>query len=285
MELIIVSGLSGAGKSVALRQLEDLGFYCIDNMPLVLLGPLAKRAWRIAEGRFSRIALGIDARESDEAIRGLPEYMERLRNRGLNARVLFLTADTDILLRRYAETRRRHPLSGSDRPLGEAIAAARSLLEPIAGYADEVIDTSRMNLHELRERIQLSARGNEASMLVALESFGYKNGVPEGLDFVFDVRCLPNPHWEPSLRARSGRDQPVIEWLCAHEDVTAMLDDIDAFLQRWLPAFAGGDRSYVSIGIGGTGGQHRSVYISEVLAERLRRIYPELQLRHRELAA
>lgn len=285
MELIIVSGLSGAGKSVALRQLEDLDFYCIDNMPLELLGPLAKRAWRIAEGRFSRIALGIDARESDEAIRGLPRYMERLRARGLDARVLFLTADNDILLRRYAETRRKHPLSGSDRPLDEAIAAERQLLEPIAGYADEVIDTSRMNLHELRERIQLSARSNEAPMLVSLESFGYKNGLPEALDFVFDVRCLPNPHWETQLRGHSGRDRAVVDWLCNFDEVGAMLDDIDHFLQRWLPAFASQDRSYVSIGIGCTGGQHRSVYIAESLAERLRRIYPELQLRHRELAA
>lgn len=285
MEVIVVSGLSGAGKSVALRQLEDLGYYCIDNLPLEMLGPIAKRALRIAEQRFSRIALGIDARDSRDAIRGLPQYMDRLRSRGLSARVLFLTADEETLLKRFAETRRRHPLSGSDRPLLEAVKAERDLLEPIGAYADEVIDTSRMNLHELRERIRLSARGSEAGMLIAIESFGYKNGVPDGVDFVFDVRCLPNPHWKERLRAHSGQDREVIDWLSEHDSVGTMIDDISGFLERWLPSFARQNRPYVSIGIGCTGGQHRSVYVAECVARRLKAVYPELQLRHKELSA
>lgn len=285
MEVIIVSGLSGAGKSVALRQLEDLGYYCIDNLPLDLLGPLAKRAWGVAEGRFDRIALGIDARDSGDAIRGLPQYMDRLRERGLNARILFLTADEDALLKRFAETRRKHPLSGSQYTLLEAVQKERALLEPIASYADEIIDTSSMNLHELRERILLTSRGEEAPMLLSIVSFGFKNGMPDGLDFVFDVRCLPNPHWKEQLRAHSGQDQEVVEWLAGHDSVVSMIDDIDGFLQRWLPAFDRQARSYITVGVGCTGGQHRSVYIAEQLAQRLRALYPDLQLRHKELAA
>ena len=168
MEVIIVSGLSGASKSVALRQLEDLGYYCIDNLPLDLLGPLAKRAWGVAEGRFDRIALGIDARDSGDAIRGLPQYMDRLRERGLNARILFLTADEDALLKRFAETRRKHPLSGSQYTLLEAVQKERALLEPIASYADEIIDTSSMNLHELRERILLTSLPERAALFARL---------------------------------------------------------------------------------------------------------------------
>lgn len=284
MELIIVSGLSGAGKSVALRQLEDLGFYCIDNLPLALLGPLAKRAWRLAEGRFERVALGIDARESEEAISGLPAYMDRLRGRGMSARIIFLTAGDDALLQRYAETRRKHPLSGNGRPLLEAIAAERQLLEPVADYADVVLDTSGMNLHELRERIQLTVRGSEAPLLLTVESFGFKHGVPDGLDFVFDVRCLPNPHWEQRLRGATGRDPEVAEWLDAFDTVRSMTDDIHDFLARWLPSFAQQDRAYVSVGIGCTGGQHRSVHIAETITKRLAATYPDIQLRHKELA-
>lgn len=283
MELIVVSGLSGAGKTVALRQLEDLGYYCIDNMPLALIGPFARRAWRIAEERFERVALGIDARESRDEISGLPRYMDRLRKRGLNARVLFLTATSEVLMQRFAETRRKHPLSSENQPLFEAIEEERGLLEPIASYADEHIDTSSMNLHELRERIQLIVRADQAPMLLTVESFGFKNGVPYGLDFVFDVRCLPNPHWVSSLRAHSGRDSAVMAWLAQHDDVRHMIDDISGFLERWLPRFGRQDRAYISIGIGCTGGQHRSVYIAEAVAERLRGSYPELQLRHKEL--
>jgi len=284
MELIIVSGLSGAGKTVALRQLEDLGYYCIDNLPLGLLGPLARRAWSLAEQRFERVALGIDARESRDEIARLPQAMDRLRAKGLNARVVFLTATSDVLLQRYAETRRRHPLSADTLPLPEAIAAERELLEPIAAYADEHIDTSAMNLHELRERIQQSVRGRDAPLMLTLESFGFKNGVPDALDFVFDVRCLPNPHWDQTLRAMSGRERPVAEWLGQHEAVQRMTDDIEGFLARWLPAFSRQDRSYVSVGIGCTGGKHRSVFIVEALAQRLRGTYPELIVRHKELA-
>lgn len=283
MELIIVSGLSGAGKTVALRQLEDLGYYCIDNLPLAIIGPMARRAIKTAEARFDRLALGIDARESPNEIAAFPRFLDQLREDGLHAQILFLTASNDVLLRRYAETRRKHPLSGSELSLGEAIAAERRLLKPIADYADHIIDTTGLNLHELRELVRLRTLGSDTPMAVTIESFGFKNGVPEGLDFVFDVRCLPNPHWEPDLRQGTGRDQPVADWLAGQAEVRDMLDDLHAFLTRWLPAFARQDRAYVTVGIGCTGGQHRSVYIAEQLAARLHSDYAPL-LRHRELA-
>lgn len=283
MDLIIVSGLSGAGKTVALRQLEDLGYYCIDNLPLAIIGPLARRAIRTAEGRFDRLALGIDARESPKEIAAFPRFLDQMRAGGRQVQILFLTASNDVLLRRYAETRRKHPLSGSDLSLGEAIAMERRLLKPIADYADHIIDTSGLNLHELRELVRLRTLGSDTHMAVTIESFGFKNGVPEGLDFVFDVRCLPNPHWEPELRAGTGRDEHVGEWLAGHDEVRDMLDDLHQFLTRWLPSFARQDRAYVTVGIGCTGGQHRSVYIAEQLVARLKDEYAPL-LRHRELA-
>lgn len=285
MKLIIVSGLSGAGKTVALKHFEDLGYYCIDNIPLALIGPMMKRALAgDGEQRYARVALGIDARESPEQIKRFPRHLQRLRARGVEVHVLFLTAGDDVLLRRYSETRRRHPLSSDELSLLEAIRMERKLLAPIANVADEPLDTSAMNLHELRESVlQRLPEAGAGRLSVLFLSFGFKNGVPDGCDYVFDVRCLPNPHWNAALRPLTGRDAAVAQWLGERADVQRMLDDIGDFLERWLPAFRSQDRAYVTVAVGCTGGQHRSVYIVERLAERFRGHFEQVVHKHREL--
>jgi UPF0042 nucleotide-binding protein len=283
MKLVIVSGMSGAGKTVALKQYEDLGYYCIDNLPLALVGPIVNRAARVAGSRYEKLAIGIDARESPKEISRFPSYLERFKSRGVETHVLFLRADDSVLVHRYSETRRRHPLAQGDVSLTEAIRMERELLAPIANCADATLDTSQKNLHELREDIlgQVPGGGNGA-LSVLLMSFGFKNGVPEDADYVFDVRCLPNPHWEPTLRKLSGRDSAVAEWLEAQAAVTRMLRDIRQFLEGWLPEYQKQDRAYLTITIGCTGGQHRSVYLVERLAEAFRGRFDNVAVRHRE---
>lgn len=284
MKLVIVSGLSGAGKTVALKQYEDLGYYCIDNLPLQLVGPIVGRAFRVAETRYDRLAIGIDARESPKEIAKFPQYLERLRARGVETRVLFLRADDSALLQRYSETRRRHPLAQGEISLAEGIQMERKLLAPIANLADAVIDTSHKNLHELREEILSQVPGGgHGKLSVLLLSFGYKNGVPEDADYIFDVRCLPNPHWEPTLRKLTGRDEPVAHWLSAQPMVERMYQDISGFLSTWLPEYQKQDRAYLTVALGCTGGQHRSVYLAERLSRSLRAHYENLATRHREL--
>lgn len=284
MKLVIVSGLSGAGKSVALRQLEDLDFYCVDNFPLALMGPVDRHTLDRVRAGYSRLALGIDAREASDQIRRFPVYVERLRGLGVDVQVLFLTASDEVIARRYAETRRRHPLTGSGRDLTDAIAAERELLQPIADVADEVIDTSRMGPHELREEVIHRLAGSAAGRLsVILMSFGYKNGLPSVADYVFDVRCLPNPYWEPSLRQLSGKDAPIAEWLSRHDATGRMVDDIHGFLRHWLPAFEQQDRAYLTVAIGCTGGRHRSVYVAERLRQALADLGDRLTVRHRDI--
>ncbi|HEY0973459.1 MAG TPA: RNase adapter RapZ [Solimonas sp.] len=286
MKLVIVSGLSGAGKTVALKQYEDLGYYCIDNLPLQLVGPIVARAYRAAGSRYEKLAIGIDARESPSEIGKFPKYLERLQSRGVETRVLFLRADDSVLVHRYSETRRKHPLAQNGVPLTEAIRLERSLLAPIANLADATIDTTHKNLHELREEIlgQVPGGGN-GKLSVLLMSFGYKNGVPEDADFVFDVRCLPNPHWEPTLRKLTGRDGAVATWLERHPAVDRMIRDLRQFLDHWLPEYQKQDRAYLTVAIGCTGGQHRSVYVVERLAEAFRGRFDNLSVRHRERAA
>ncbi len=284
MKLVIVSGLSGAGKTVALKQYEDLGYYCIDNLPLQLVSPIARSALRTAESRYDKLAIGVDARESPKEIERFPRYLERLRDRGIETRVVFLRAEETVLLRRYSETRRRHPLARDDMPLAEAIRAEQVLLAPIASVADATIDTTQKNLHELREEIQSQVPGGGSGKLtVQLESFGFRNGVPDDADFVFDVRCLPNPHWEPTLRSLSGRDAAVCTWLERHALVERMVGDLRSFLDHWLPEYRRQDRAYLTVAVGCTGGQHRSVYVVERLAATLRERYEQLSVRHREL--
>jgi UPF0042 nucleotide-binding protein len=284
MKLVIVSGLSGAGKTVALKQFEDLGWYCIDNIPLALIDPMLRRALSKKAGkRYERLAIGIDARETAAQIRRFPTYLSKLRDKGVDVRVLFLTADDDVIMRRYSETRRKHPLSTAKLSLLEAIKQERKLLQPIANFAEEPLDTSHLNLHEAREAVyqRLSEEGGKLSVLFL--SFGFKNGIPSGCDYIFDVRCLPNPHWEPGLRQLTGRDAKVEAWLKSHTPVTSMIDDIARFLETWLPAFRAQDRAYLTIAIGCTGGQHRSVYIVERLAELFASRSEQVMHKHREL--
>lgn len=284
MKLVVVSGLSGAGKTVALRQYEDLGWYCIDNIPLDFVEPLVAHALINNEPRYARMALGVDAREAPTQIGYFPEHMESLRTRGVDVDVLFLTADEEVILKRYSETRRKHPLSDAQTSLLEAIYLERALLAPIANTADVTLDTSKLNLHELRSAIdrRLPTDSN-LKLSVLLMSFGFKNGVPDGADYVFDVRCLPNPHWVPALRPLTGRDPAVREYLSDQMEVNEMQADIQRFLERWLSAFEAQDRAYVTIAIGCTGGQHRSVHLVEQLAPLLKARFKQVVIKHREL--
>ncbi len=283
MKLVFVSGLSGAGKTVALKQYEDIGYYCIDNLPLQLIGPFIRRALRRADGRYERLAIGIDARETPREIARFPKYLESLRAQGAEARVIFLRADDSVLLQRYSETRRRHPLAQGEISLSEAIRLERQLLAPIANAADATIDTSSKNLHALREEIQGLVPGGGDKLSLLFMSFGFKNGIPEDADFVFDIRAIPNPHWQPALRKLNGRDLPVVEWI-EQQDITASLfADVRGFLERWLPEYQKQDRAYLTVAIGCTGGQHRSVYFVEKLGAAFRGHFDNLAIRHREL--
>ncbi len=284
MRLVIVSGLSGAGKTVALKQYEDLGYYCIDNIPLDLLQPLLAHAVATPGPRYRMLAIGVDARSDPREIEHFPAVLDALRLSAIDVRVLFLTAEDSVILRRYNETRRRHPLSCAEVSLLDAIRLERKLLKPIADLADVPLDTSQMNLHELRAAIgaQLPEAG-AGRLAVLFLSFGFKNGSPEGADFVFDARCLPNPHWVAALRPLSGRDAPVADYLESHTAVGELYGDIKTFLERWLPAFQAQDRAYVTVAIGCTGGQHRSVYLVEKLAQAFQGRFEQIVVKHREL--
>ncbi len=281
MRLIIVSGLSGSGKSVALATLEDCGFYCIDNLPVVLLDALGRH---IAEtGLKGNYAVGIDARNRPEALAHFPRILEDLSERGLAAEIIFLDADDATLLKRFSETRRRHPLSSTETPLSEAIRGERQLLMPLHEQAILTIDTTRTTLHELRSIIRSRLAEADNHLSVQLESFGYKHGTPTDADFVFDSRCLPNPHWQPALRPLTGRDAPVVNFLADIPVVTRYLEHLKGFLDDWLPVFETENRSYLTIAVGCTGGQHRSVYLIEALAAHLKERQTRVTVRHREL--
>jgi len=283
MRLVVISGRSGSGKSTALHVLEDLGFTCIDNLPASLLSPLFSELKR-ANPSVTRIAVGIDARNLLGRLDPLPDILETLRSSGVQCEVIFLDAHTPALIRRYSETRRRHPLSSHQIDLGQALAMEKELLEPIALIASRQIDTSNMTLHQLRDLIkQQIVPDSQGDMSISFTSFGFKHGVPLDADFVFDVRSLPNPYWKPELRQYTGNDESVVEFLESQTDVAAMLADLVGFLTRWLPRFAATNRSYLTIAIGCTGGQHRSVYMARRLWEHFGPDYPNAQLRHREL--
>ena len=278
--LLLISGLSGSGKSVALNALEDQGFYCVDNLPAALLPSLADQV-EAAPERFRQLAIGVDARAGLEALAALPDVLETLPFR---VEVLFLEADDEVLIQRYSETRRRHPL-GQGRTIAQAIAEERRILQPLHARADHVIDTSGLNLHQLRRRIWEQVRAGrpaEISHLV-LESFAFKRGVPRDVDLVFDARCLPNPHWQPGLRSATGLERPVREYLEGEARVGAFLGDIDTFVRRWLPAWAEEQRSHLTVAIGCTGGRHRSVYLVDELATRWRAEGLQVTTHHREL--
>jgi UPF0042 nucleotide-binding protein len=288
MRLVVVSGLSGSGKTVALHTLEDAGAYCVDNLPLGLLESFVERMLETRPRLYEDITVAIDARSGPEELARFPDIVAKVRDRGVAVLVVFLSADVDTLLQRFSETRRKHPLSRRGVPLIEAIHLERTLLGPVLSSADLVIDTSRLNVHQLRatmrERIE-AAKADQ--MAVLLQSFGYKHGLPTDTDFIFDVRCLPNPHWESRLRPLTGLDAQVAEFLEQHEPVERMFEDIRGFLIRWIPMFEAENRAYMTVSIGCTGGQHRSVYFVERLASTLRseRESVSVSVRHRELAS
>lgn len=284
MNLIIVSGLSGSGKSIALETLEDSGYYCIDNLPIALFEPFVIDAMRGDQQVYRKVAISIDARSHGESLRQFPQTLELAAQLGISCQVLFLKAGIECLLKRFSETRRKHPLTDGAHSLTEAIDLEEKLLVPIASRADLVIDTSYTNVHQLRDlvRERVGAK-RERLMSVYCLSFGYKNGIPFDADFTFDARCLPNPHWEPALRPKTGRDPEVIAFLENIPEVKHYLDDITQFMRQWAPRFATENRSYLTIAIGCTGGQHRSVYLTEALASRLQSPDYDLLIRHRDL--
>lgn len=280
--LLIITGLSGGGKSSVLDALEDQGFYCVDNLPIALLTAMADQIVSQPQ-RYPKVAIGIDIRTGSEAL----EEVGRLLAQpiaDLRFKTLFVEADDSALLRRFSETRRRHPLQ-SGIALNQAINKERNLLADLRQYADTVIDTSDSNIHQLRRQVwRLIGVKDEANIeSIVLESFAFKRGVPRDVDFVFDARGLANPHWDRSLRALTGRDQAVVEWLEADQNVGAFYTDVLTFLRRWMPSLAEGQRSLLTIAIGCTGGRHRSVYLVERLAAALRDDDTQVVVHHREL--
>ncbi len=285
MQIIILSGLSGAGKSVALHMLEDVGYYCIDNMPAALLKPFIAHTVRSSEKIYHRTAISLDARNSDAEISSVPTLIDELKRSGIDCEVLFLAAGDDELLRRFAETRRAHPLSRQGETLREAIASERRLLEPIAHVADQVIDTSRLGVHQLRDLIgrRVDPRAPERLSL-QFESFGFKHGIPGDADFVFDARSLPNPYWESALRPLTGLDPAVVRFLEEQPTVREFIDDVARFMNGRLPDYRASARRYLTVAVGCTGGQHRSVYIVERLAEIFGKSVSGVRVRHSALA-
>ena len=281
--LVVVSGLSGSGKSVALNMLEDLGWYCIDNIPAGLVQALVSHSVRTDEPLYRRLAVGLDARNRPVDLATIPALLDDLRRAGLRCEVLYLNAEDEVLLRRYAESRRRHPLTGGGMSLADAIAEERRLLHPLIDSADLVIDTSRTSVHELRALIGQRVEPGPGKLSIMFESFGFKHGTPGDADFVFDARTLPNPYWEPALQQLTGLDARVIEFLEASPRVHTMADDLIRFLESRLPEYEATSRGYLTVAIGCTGGQHRSVYLVERLAAHFRKKYPQLLVRHNAL--
>ena len=281
MRILLVSGLSGSGKSVALDTLEDHGFHCVDNMPPPLLPDYVRAQTQLGT---EQAAIGIDARARAEDLQRLPDLLEEIRAQACATTVIFLDAGTDTLIRRYSDTRRRHPLADQAPTLREAVERERRSLSGLADLAELRIDTSATNVHELRtllhERIGLDRR----PVSILLQSFAYRRGVPSDSDFVFDCRCLPNPHWEPALRARDGTDPAVDDYLSAQDSAQRMRADLERFLGDWIPAFVDANRHFLNVSVGCTGGQHRSVYLVEKLAAHIARdARVALTVRHRDL--
>lgn len=282
--LIIVSGLSGAGKTVLLNALEDLSYYAIYNLPAGLLGPLIEQ-FTGADGRLAGpIAISIDTRHNSAGLDTLPAALSALAAKRLCPELIFVEADPAILTRRFSETRRKHPFSSADVPLADAIRRERRAIGVIAEAADLRLDTSHLNLHELREvAVRRIARRPQGALSLQIMSFGYKNGLPGDADFVFDLRCLPNPYWHKALRALSGREPAVADFLQQQPAVTALFDELRGFLDNWLPRFEAGGRSYLGIALGCTGGLHRSVFMAEQLARYFEENGRAIILRHRDI--
>ena len=277
--LVIISGRSGSGKSTALHVLEDLGFYSVDNLPASLTEPLLDRSK--SHALPPRIAISIDARNTPLDLEAFPELLAELKDVELT--VVFLDARTATLIQRFSETRRRHPLSSASVDLKEALEKESALLDGLSSMASLKIDTTNLSLHELREEIRFRVAETDHRCSLLIESFAFKHGVPVDADFVFDVRSLPNPHWQANLRALTGLDQGVIEFLENHQEVLEMRADLTNFITKWLPSLKASNRSYITIAIGCTGGQHRSVYFTTMLGRHFLAEGEQAITRHREI--
>ncbi|HFD12815.1 MAG TPA: RNase adapter RapZ [Crenotrichaceae bacterium] len=284
MKLIIVSGLSGSGKSIALSTLEDSGYYCIDNLPLFLLEDfLAEAVHR--QNVYQKVAISIDSRNQTNTVQQFPVLLKHVSDLKIDCRTLFLQADQLVLINRFRETRRKHPLSTETVSLSDAIEEEQLLMEPIVGYADIVIDSTHMNIHQIRQAIRNKIENKIAHVCtVKLESFGFKFGLPADADLVFDARCLPNPYWQANLREKTGKDPEVKRFLDASVEVQQIVTDIYNLLKHWLPLFEKENRSYLNVAVGCTGGQHRSVYLTEKVSDLLLKDSRDCMLRHRELS-
>ena len=277
MQVILITGLSGSGKSIVLNVLEDNGYYCVDNLPVEMLPQLIEL---LQEEGHTQVAVSIDAR-SGATLNDLPQHINALKHQDFDLRAMFLEAKTETLVKRYSETRRRHPLSDGARTLSECIELERELLAKISEIGHR-FDTSDLSANTLRAWVKDFLALDRSRITLLFESFGFKHGLPLDADYVFDVRCLPNPFYDLNLRALTGKDPAVIKFLESHEDALGMLADIRDFLEKWLPCFVRDNRSYLTIAIGCTGGQHRSVYFAETLAQHFR-VAHQVLVRHRSL--
>ena len=281
MKLVIVSGRSGSGKFTALRTLEDAGYHCVDNLPVDLLGALISR-YTNTSAEMTKVAVCVDARS--DGLEKFPELLLQLRDQGIDTQVLYLDALSPTLVKRFSETRRRHPLTSANVDLRQAIDAEAAILASVADVASLTIDTTRVSTKSLSEQIVNRMLENQgATISLLFRSFGFKHGIPVDTDFVFDLRCLPNPHWQPGLRALSGLHEEVIGYLEGQPLVNEMFADISGLMERWIPRFADNDRVYLTVGIGCTGGQHRSVYMAERLGRHFATSFDHVLVRHREL--
>jgi UPF0042 nucleotide-binding protein len=285
-QLIIVTGLSGSGKSIALHALEDSGYYCVDNLPATMLPHIAEHlksanymADNLKTTNFDHVAISIDSRSV--AIETLPAHIEKLKLQGITTQVIFLESNVETLVKRFSETRRKHPLSKDTTTLAESIAVERELLSNL-GTLGHVIDTSYISANQLRTWIKEAVLTEHSGLTLIFTSFGFKHGLPIDADFVFDIRCLPNPHYDPKLRELNGRDAEVKYFLSSQPNVQEMLNDIQNYIEKWLPCFVNDNRSYLTVAIGCTGGQHRSVYFVELLSQYFLS-HQRILTRHREL--
>ncbi len=286
MKLLIITGMSGSGKTIALHALEDAGFFCTDNLPVCLLDAFLEHMIESQGDQAEQVAIGIDARSQLANMADLPQLIDRLRQQqDFECEVISIEAKRETLIKRFSETRRKHPLSDHNLSLEQAIDRERELLAPLIDTADLHIDTTQTTLHELRDLIRKRVSGKaDGQLSISFESFGFKHGVPADADFVFDVRCLPNPHWQTELRPLTGLNSEVAKFLEQHDQTKKMLQDLTKFLQDWIPNFEADGRSYLTVAIGCTGGQHRSVYISNQLYQHFSANRPKVLNRHRELS-
>ena len=285
MKLILLGGLSGAGKTGALDMLEDIGYHTVDNLPLSLIAPAVDEMLGESNRKhYSRLAIGLDPYSAPEEFQALAQRIEQWRTRKHGCTVVYLFCEADTLIKRYRATRRRHPMTDGNTDLVTAIAREAEALQPLAHLADIRIDTTHTNIHQLREIIrERVSQDHEHPMSLIVESFGYRLGLAHDADYIFDMRCLPNPYWDPSLREFTGLDQPVIEYLEGHNTVTRMLSNLVNFISDWLPSYASSNRSYLTVALGCTGGRHRSVYMAEQMAKQLAHTGWRVTVRHRDI--